>query len=126
MANIALRISIPFGGTSGLFLMSRATTYRLDAVHCADVEQSRRCDMNKLIASLAVLALMTGVAVAATDSGIVKQVDPKTDSITLEDGKTFTWGEAVEGDSLKPGQRISVTYDVKAGKMVASKIEVVK
>ncbi len=82
--------------------------------------------MNKLIASLAVLALMTSAAMAATVSGIVKQVDPKTDSITLEDGKTFTLGEAVEGDSLKPGQRITVTYDVKAGKMVASKIEVMK
>jgi Cu/Ag efflux protein CusF len=82
--------------------------------------------MKRLIIAAAALTLMTGAAFAATDTGTIKQIDPKSDAITLDDGMTFTLAEGTEAESLKIGQKVSVTYAVKAGKMVASKIVVTK
>jgi Cu/Ag efflux protein CusF len=82
--------------------------------------------MKRLIMSAASVAIMTGVAFAATDSGVIKHIDPKSDAITLDDGKTFTLAEGTEAESLKVGQKVEVTYDLKSGKMVATKILVVK
>lgn len=82
--------------------------------------------MKRLITAVAAVTLMTGVAFAATDTGIIKQIDPKGDAITLADGKTFTLAEGTEAESLKLGQKVNVTYDLKSGKMVATKIQIVK
>ncbi len=78
--------------------------------------------MNRVIATVGILVLTTGVAFAATDTGKVKQIDTKNDAITLEDGKTFIIAEGVEAESFKIGQTVEVTYDSKGGKLVASKI----
>ena len=81
--------------------------------------------MKRLIIAAAA-TMMTGVAFGATDTGIIKHIDPKSDAITLADGKTFTLAEGTEAESLKVGQKVDVTYDLKSGKMVATKILVVK
>lgn len=78
--------------------------------------------MKRLIIAATTLTLMTGVAFAATDTGVIKQIDPKSDAITLDDGKTFTLAEGTEAESLKVGQKVAVTYALKSGKMVATKI----
>ncbi len=82
--------------------------------------------MKRLIIATAAVTLMTGVAFAATDTGVIKLIDPKSDAITLADGKSFTLAEGTEAESLKVGQKVEVTYALKAGKMVATKIVVVK
>jgi len=82
--------------------------------------------MKQLIIAVATLALMTGAAFAASDTGTIKQINPNSDAITMDDGKTFILAEGTEAESLKIGQKVSVTYDMKAGKMVATKIVVVK
>ena len=82
--------------------------------------------MKRLIIAAGIATMMTGVAFAATDSGVIKQIDSKNDAIMLVDGKTFSLSEGVEAESLKVGQTVQVTYDVKGGKMVATKIDVVK
>jgi Cu/Ag efflux protein CusF len=82
--------------------------------------------MKRLIIVVASVTLTTGVAFAATDTGIIKQIDPKSDAVTLADGKTFTLAEGTEAESLKLGQKVNVTYDLKSGKMIATKIQIVK
>ena len=78
--------------------------------------------MKRLIAAAGILALTAGAAFAASDTGKVSQIDPKNDAITLEDGKTFSLSEGVEAESLKIGQTVEVTYDVKDGTMLATSI----
>ena len=82
--------------------------------------------MKRAIIAAAIVALMTGAAFAASDTGTIKYIDPSSDAITLDDGKTFTLAEGTEAESLKIGQKVSVTYDIKGGKMVATKIVVTK
>ena len=82
--------------------------------------------MKRLIIAAGIATMMTGAAFAATDTGVIKQIDTKGDAIMLADGKTFSLSESVEAESLKVGQTVQVTYDVKGGKMVATKIDVVK
>ena len=82
----------------------------------------RRNQIKRLIIAAATTALMTGAAFAATDIGTIKQIDSRSDAITLDDGKTFTLAEGTEAESLKIGQKVDVTYAVRAGKMVATKI----
>jgi Cu/Ag efflux protein CusF len=78
--------------------------------------------MQKLIVSAAFIALLTGGAFADTDVGTIKKIDPKSDAITLQDGKTFTLAEGTEAETLKVGEKITVTYNMKSGKMVATKV----
>jgi len=78
--------------------------------------------MKRLIIAAGILALSTGMAFAASDTGTIAQIDAKNDAITLNDGKTFAFAEGVEADALKVGQTVEVTYDIKEGKMVATKI----
>jgi Cu/Ag efflux protein CusF len=78
--------------------------------------------MKKIAIALAAALLTSGAALAATDTGTIKQIDPKSDAVTLDDGKTFTLAEGTEAESLKVGQTITVTYHVKSGKMVATKV----
>ena len=78
--------------------------------------------MKKIAIALAAVLLTSGAALAATDTGKIKQIDPKSDAITLDDGKTFTLAEGTEAESLKVGQTVTVTYHLKSGKMMATKI----
>ena len=78
--------------------------------------------MKRFVMAGGILALSTGMALAASDTGTVAQIDAKNDAITLNDGKTFAFAEGVEADTLKVGQTVEVTYDIKGGKMVATKI----
>ncbi len=82
--------------------------------------------MKRLIIAAATLALMMGAAFAASDTGTIKQINPNSDAVTLDDGKTFTLAEGTEAESLKIGQKVTVTYDMKDGKMVATKIAIMK
>ena len=66
------------------------------------------------------------VALAATDIGVVKSVDSKGDAITLDDGKVFVLAEGTEVESVKVGSKVKVTFSVKSGKMVATKVEPAK
>ena len=82
--------------------------------------------MRRLIIAGAAVALLTGAAIAATDNGTIKQIDPKGDAITLADGNTFVLAEGTEAESLKIGQTVKVTYHLKFGKMIATEILVTK
>jgi Cu/Ag efflux protein CusF len=83
--------------------------------------------MRKLIVPIAagLLVISTG-AFAATASGTVKSVDPKTGTVTLDDGVTYMLPLTVKADTIKVGSKVTVTFDKTGGKMVATKIDVVK
>ena len=82
--------------------------------------------MKRVIVLATAAAVMSTAAFAASDTATVKKIDPKSDAVTLSDGKTFTLGEGTEAETLKIGERVIVTYATKAGKMVASKVVVTK
>jgi hypothetical protein len=78
--------------------------------------------MKRFIITGGILAFSTGMAFAASDTGTVAQIDTKNDAVTLNDGKTFVFAEGVEAETLKVGQTVEITYDMKNGKMVATKV----
>lgn len=69
------------------------------------------------IASVALLMAVVGATAAAEPAlheGIVRSVDPQTDTVVLDDGSTFRAGEGVDVDVLRPGARVILyfyTYD---------------
>jgi Cu/Ag efflux protein CusF len=109
-----------------MFQMSGRPAFACSGARPAVEPSYRSKPMKRLAIAAASLALITTAAFAASDTGIIKHIDPNSDAITLDDGKTFILAEGTEAESLKIGQKVSVTYDMKAGKMVASKIVVTK
>lgn len=73
---------------------------------------------------LAALAVFSTAAFAAaqTKTGDVKSTDAAKHELTLAGGDTFELGSGVKLDKIKAGDKVAVTYEMKDGKMVASKI----
>jgi Cu/Ag efflux protein CusF len=81
--------------------------------------------MRKFITSTAAMIVAAACATSApatTISGTIASVDKKNDSITLVDGRKFTLPEGVEAETLKSGEKVTVTYTMKNGRMVVSNI----
>jgi hypothetical protein len=83
--------------------------------------------MNRIIATLAALALVlvsAGAALADHSKpmrGVVKSVDPVKHVVTFGDGTRFTAGPGVEVDGLEPGERVIFWWhDWGQGKVVVS------
>ncbi len=77
---------------------------------------------------LAGVALASTVALAATDTktGEIKSTDATKKEIVLSSGDTFELGGKVKIDKLKVGEKVTVTYEMKDGKMLASKVHAAK
>jgi len=73
------------------------------------------------VAAILAIASASG-AYAKSITGTVASVDKKGDSITLSDGKTFVLSEGVEAETLKVGEKVTVTYSTKSGKLEASAV----
>jgi Cu/Ag efflux protein CusF len=87
--------------------------------------------MSKKIAAPAALVgmvLMSAGAFAATQTkaGEIKSTDPIKRELTLSSGDTFELPTTMNIAKLKAGEKVSVTYESKDGKMVASKVHVTK
>ena len=84
--------------------------------------------MRVFMLSLTTIAFLATapVVLAATDVGLVKSVNSKGDAITLDDGKVFVLAEGTEAESVKVGSKVKVTFSVKSGKLVATKVEPAK
>jgi Cu/Ag efflux protein CusF len=87
-------------------------------------------NMRNFVACALVAASATVAAVAfAADlsaTGVIKNVNAKGDAITLDDGKIYTLSEGVEAETLKAGEKVSVVFHVKSGKMIATSVKIVK
>lgn len=80
--------------------------------------------MNKLLASLALLALLaTGHGAAAAEAtGWISHLDNESDQIVLDDGRIFGASEEINFSSLKYGVKVRLRYDETGGKKMATEI----
>lgn len=74
-----------------------------------------------VIAALAVLST-AALAASQTKTGDVKSTDIAKHELTLATGDTFEVGSSVKLDKIKAGDKVAITYELKDGKMVASKV----
>jgi Cu/Ag efflux protein CusF len=74
--------------------------------------------------ALATLAALSSAALAATQTktGDVKSTDIAKHELTLASGDTFEVGSSVKLNKIKAGDKVAITYEMKDGKMVASKV----
>lgn len=73
--------------------------------------------------ALAALAVVSTAALAAqTKTGDVKSTDTAKHELTLASGDTFEVGSSVKLNKIKTGDKVAITYEMKDGKMLASKI----
>ena len=79
-----------------------------------------------ITAAMVIAIASAGVAYAKTTTGTIASIDKKGDSITLSDGKTFSLPEGIEAETLKVGEKVTITYSTKAGKLAASSIQPAK
>ena len=81
--------------------------------------------MNRLLAALSAAALIVsvGVANAAESHGKIKSIDPAKSTLTLEDGTMYQLAKGVSTKGLKAGQEVTVMFETKNGKHMASKVE---
>ncbi|UCI10575.1 DUF1344 domain-containing protein [Mesorhizobium sp. B1-1-8] len=80
-----------------------------------------------VIAAATILAIASATgAYAKAAAGTIASIDKKGDSITMSDGKTFTLPEGIEAETLKVGEKVTVTYSTNAGKLAASSIQPAK
>jgi Cu/Ag efflux protein CusF len=77
-----------------------------------------------LAASLASM-LVSSAAFAApmTDAGAIKAIDAKANTITLADGKAFVLPAKFDLKTIKVGEKVTVTYDMKGKDMVATVVK---
>ncbi len=82
-----------------------------------------------LIAALVVTVALTAgtLAFAEDKEGTIKMIQVDQRVITLSDGTQMHWVESyrVPAD-IKEGTKVKATYEPKDGKMVLTKIEIVK
>lgn len=82
---------------------------------------------NRLVSAVVASLLLTSAAFAAltTESGLIKSLDVTKHQIVLDSGKTFD-APAIELKTFKVGDRVTISFEMKDGKMVADKVEAAK
>ncbi len=82
---------------------------------------SKKAAIPVVFAALATLST-AALAASQTKTGDVKSADIAKHELTLATGDTFEVGTHVKLDKFKTGDKVAITYDMKDGKMVASKV----
>jgi Cu/Ag efflux protein CusF len=76
-----------------------------------------------LATSIAALTISSAAfAASMTDAGAIKAIDVKADTVTLADGKAFVLPAKFDIKTIKVGEKVSVTYDMKDKTMVATAV----
>ena len=79
------------------------------------------------VVALAMVFTMGTVVWAADKEGTVKTIQINERVLTLSDGTQLYWTEAVEvPQEMKEGTKVKATYEPKDGKMVLTKVEIIK
>ncbi len=80
-----------------------------------------------LVAALA-MSLLSTAAFGSSQSvtGAVKATDPAKHEIVLEDGQTFEAGSKINFGKIKTGDKITIKFAKKGGKLVATKVKPAK
>ena len=80
-----------------------------------------------VVVALAMVVTAGTVGWAADKEGTVKTIQINERVLTLSDGTQLHWTEAVEvPQEMKEGTKVKATYEPKGGKMVLTKIEIIK
>ena len=85
----------------------------------------RKLRVTALVFGAALLST-AALAGAMTATGTVKSVDVKGDAITLDDGSKYILSEGTEAETVKVGSKVTVVYEMKNSKMVATSVKVVE
>ena len=77
------------------------------------------------VAAVLAASLASTAAFAATQikTGEVKSTDLTKHEFVLSSGETFEAGSKIKLDKLKVGDKVSVSYHTKNGKMIAANIK---
>ena len=80
--------------------------------------------MRKLLTALsgAALLLAVGIANAEDVQGTIKEINISEAWVLLEDGTQYILAEGVAMEELKPGDEVTVSYEMKEGKNVATAV----
>ncbi|MGP2493538.1 DUF1344 domain-containing protein [Mesorhizobium sp. PUT5] len=79
-----------------------------------------------IIAALALATAASTVVFAKEMTGTIKAINKNNDSIMLTDGKTLKLPEGIEAETLKAGEKVTIVYSSKAGKLMVSDIHAAK
>lgn len=72
------------------------------------------------------LALAPAAFAAQTTTGTIKAMDTKTHTVTLDNGTVYNLPSSVKEKDLKVGEKVSVNWDMKAGKHQATTVAAAK
>ena len=64
----------------------------------------------------------TAMAASKTDTGVIKKIEPARHAVELTDGRMFEFHSSWKGTGFKDREKVTVTYDMKDGKMVGKAI----
>ena len=80
--------------------------------------------MRKLLTALSGLALLLAVGIANAEDakGVVKEINITEAWVLLEDGTQFVLAEGITMEELKAGDEVTVSYEMKEGKKVATAV----
>ena len=78
------------------------------------------------VALAAGLALAPAAFAAQTTTGMIKSIDAKTHTITLDNGTAYTLPTSFKENGLKVGEKVSINWDMKAGKHQATTVTAAK
>ena len=86
--------------------------------------------LQKLSVPLMVLGITAAstMALAAIETkvGNIKSLDTAKHELVLSTGDTFELPNSVQLKKLKVGEKVSIAYEIKNGKMMATKVEATK
>ena len=72
---------------------------------------------------IAGLSLSGAAFAASTDTtGVIKAIDAKAMTLTLEDGTVFKLPADFKADSVKVGEKVTVSWDAKGDEKDATKV----
>lgn len=74
------------------------------------------------VAVAAGLALAPAAFAAETTTGMIKSIDSKAHTVTLDNGTVYNLPMSVKDSSFKAGDKVSVKWDMKAGKHQAESV----
>lgn len=72
------------------------------------------------------LASSAVFAAALTKTGEIKSTDAAKHQLVLTSGDTFELNGKIKVEKLKVGEKVAISYEMKDGKMVASKVHPAK
>jgi hypothetical protein len=112
------------GACAGSAVVARDHRHQFKEMQASSADlQSRIFAMRKLIISLLLtFPLISGAALAASDTGTVNAININTGTLRLSDGTTYYTPNRLTLNRLRQGDTVRIQYDREAGTRVANDI----